>query len=212
MDDHVVTPNLTALLVLTNSQVNGTNNPEPLAFGGTNATLTIDNVDSAGSIQFSSAVYSVKKYAGYALIPVTRTGGTVGAVTVNFTTLDDTAMHGVNYTTVSNTLTFADGQVSQLVSVPILGAATNGLVDLLVQLSTNGLVTQAALGSPNPATLYIIDSDTINEPPGSEDPTYSPLPDSTEMFIPWCCRPTTSCSSAAVLRWPTALPATILPA
>ena len=91
MDDRIVTTNLLAFMVLTNSQVNGTNNSEPLAFGGTNATLTINNVDSAGNFQFSSATYSVKKYAGYALVPVTRTGGSLGTATVNFTTLDDTA-------------------------------------------------------------------------------------------------------------------------
>lgn len=179
INDGVVTPNLVAYMQLTNSLVNGTNNPQPLDFGNsaapTNATLTIVNVNSAGSIQFSSAIYSVKKYAGYALIPVTRTGGSIGTVTVNFTTLDDKAVAGVNYMTVSNTLTFTNGQLSQLVTVPIIGTATNGLVDLFLQLSTNGLVTQAALGSPTNATLNIIDTDTVNEPPGSIDPTYSPF-------------------------------------
>jgi len=73
-----------AYLQLTNSQVNGTNNPAALAFGGTKATLTVVNVDSAGSFEFSSAVYGVKKYGGYALIPITRTGGSIGTVSVSF--------------------------------------------------------------------------------------------------------------------------------
>ena len=167
LDDGVVTPNLTANLQLISSQVNGTNNPEPLTFGGTNATLTIVNVDSAGTFQFSLPTYSVKAYAGYALVPITRTGGSVGNASINFTTLDDTAVHGVNYTTVTNTLTFTNGQVSQVVTVPILSAGTN-LTDLFLQLSTNGLNTLAALGSPAKSTLYIIDS-TITEPPGSVD-------------------------------------------
>ena len=42
-----------------------------------------------------------------------------------------------------------------------------------MQLSPNGLVTTAGLGSPTNAILYIIDSDTVNEPPGSGDTTYN---------------------------------------
>ncbi len=172
MDDGVVTANLVAYLQLTNSLVNGTNNPEPLAFGGTNSMLTINNVDSAGNFQFSAAAYSVKKYAGYALVPVIRTGGSLGTATVNFTTVDATATAGVDYTGVTRMLTFTNGQLTQLIYVPIL-PTTNGLKDFIVQLSTNGLATTAGLGSPTNATMYIIDSDTVNEPPGSGDPTYS---------------------------------------
>ncbi len=63
----------------------------------TNATLTIQNVDSVGTVQFSAPVYGVKKYAGYALIPVVRPGGSVGPVTVDYTTRDGTAVAGANY-------------------------------------------------------------------------------------------------------------------
>jgi uncharacterized delta-60 repeat protein len=171
-DDGVVTPNLVAYLMLTNAQVNGFSTNTPLSLGGTNATLTIANVDSAGSFQFSLPTYSVKKYGGYALIPVTRAGGSVGTASVSFTTADDTAVHGVNYTYTTNTLTFTNGQLSKFVSVPILlTGGTNGLKDLFLKLSNpTGLAT---LGSPSNATLYIIDSDSVNETPGSPDPTYS---------------------------------------
>ncbi len=172
--DGVVTPNLVAYLQLINSQVNGTNSSMPLAFGGTNSTLTILNVDSAGSFQFSSAAYGVKKYGSYALIPVTRMGGSIGTVTVSFTTVDDTALQGVNYVYTTNTLVFTDGQLTRFVTVPIIPVAgTNGLTDLVLQLSNpSGLAT---LGSPNPAKLYIIDSDAVNETPGMPDSTYSPI-------------------------------------
>ena len=178
--DGVATPNLVAYLQLTNSMVNGANAPGPLQFGSattpTNATLTVVNVDSAGTFQFSAASYSVKKYAGYALIPVMRIGGSVGTAAVNFATFDDSATNGINYTGVTNTLVFTNGQVSQTVSVPILSTGgTNGLKDLIVQLNTNGLVTLAALGSPTNSKVYIIDSDSVNEPPGSVDPTYDPF-------------------------------------
>jgi uncharacterized delta-60 repeat protein len=173
IDDHVVTSNLVAFLQLTNSLVSNTNNPEPLAFGGTNATLTVDNTDSAGVFEFSAATYSVKQYGGYALIPVTRTGGSVGTVSVNYFTLDDTASNGVNYVGSTNTLTFTNGQVSQVLTVPILPAGTNALYDLFIRLSTNGLTTAAGLGAPANATLYIINSSIVNESPGSPDVGYT---------------------------------------
>ena len=176
-DDGVVTPNLVAYLQLTNSLVNGTNNPAPLLFGGTNATLTINNVDSSGVIQFTSPIYSVKKYGGYALIPVTRLGGSIGTVSVNYTTLDNTAVQPANYTYATNTLTFTNGQVSQYFTVPVIDDgqpnSPSGPKSLFLQLSTNGLATAATLGAPTNATLYIIDSDSVNEPPGSPDSTYS---------------------------------------
>ena len=171
-DDGVVTPNLVANLQLINCLTNGVAAGAPLSFGGTNAALTIVNVDSAGAIQFTYPTYSVKKYAGYALVPIIRTGGSVGTVSVNVTTLDDTAISGTDYTTVTNTLVFTNGQVMQTIVVPVL-PTTNGLVDLFVQLNTNGLSTLASLGNPAQSTLYIIDSTTVNEPPGSVDTTYS---------------------------------------
>ena len=179
LDDGVVTPNLIANLILTNSTVNGTNNPGPLAYGNaaspTNATLTVVNVDSAGSFQFSQSAYSVKKYAGYALVPVTRAGGSVGSVQVSYTTVDGSAVQGTNYTAVTNTLTFATGQVSELIRVPILddGQTNNpsGPRALLVQLSNP--TGSATLGTPNPATLYIIDSESVNEPPGTPETPYT---------------------------------------
>ena len=170
LDDYIVTSNLLVSLRLTNSLVNGTNNATPLTFGGTNSILNIINVDSAGVIQFSAAQYSVKKYAGYVIIPVVRTGGSVGTLSVDYTTLDGTAVGGINYNPVTNILTFADGQVSQIFTVPIISSATNDLTSLLVQLSNP---TAGALGVQSNATINIIDSSTVNETPGSVDTTYN---------------------------------------
>lgn len=171
LDDGVVTPNLVANLLLTNSFVNTTNNVGPLSFGNTNATLTINNLDSAGSVQFSTSSYSVKKYGGYALIPVIRTGGSIGTVTVGYTTIDGSAQSGSSYTTTAGTLTFSNGVVSQSFLVPITNnPAVTGLVSLTLQLSPpTGLAT---LGTPNVAVLNIIDGDSVDETPGLPDVTY----------------------------------------
>ena len=170
-DDGVVTSNVFAYLRLTNSIVNNINTSVPLSFGGTNATLTINNIDSAGSVQFSSPTYSVKKYGGYALIPVTRTGGSIGTVTFGYKTINGTALAGSSYSTTAGTLTFTNGQVSASFNVPITNnPGITGLVSLSLQLTNqSGL---GSLGNPNLATLNIIDSGSVNETPGSPDVTY----------------------------------------
>jgi len=172
MDDGVVTPNLVAYLQLTNSVVNGTNNPEPLAFGSTNATLTIDNIDSAGSMQFSSPAFAIKKYGGYALIPIVRTNGSVGTTTIAFSTIPGTALPGSSYTPTNGVLTFTNGQVCEYISVSVTNnPAVSGLTYLSLVLTnpTGGAIA----GITTNVNLYIIDSDIVNETPGSADTTYS---------------------------------------
>jgi uncharacterized delta-60 repeat protein len=168
LDDHVVTANLTAGIYLTNSTVNGTNNSTLLAFGGTNATLTINNVDSAGAVQFSTAAYSVNKNGGYALIPVVRLGGSVGSITNTFTTLDNTAVNGIDYQTNSGTMIFTNGQVSQYFTVPIINNSNTKATPLNLTLQLGG----SNLGSPATATLTIINTLNVEESPGSSDITF----------------------------------------
>jgi uncharacterized delta-60 repeat protein len=180
LHDGIYTSNLTVNISLTNGQINGKTNPLALANSTiTNSTLVITNVDFPGTVRFSTAAYSVKKSAGFALIPVIRTGGSAGTITVTNYTSDGTALNGVNYTGQTNVLTFTNGQVSQSFIVPITPGATSGLVTLNLGLTNaaaiNSPLPWTALGSPNKAVLNIIDTDAVNEPPGSADTTYSSL-------------------------------------
>jgi uncharacterized delta-60 repeat protein len=178
--DGIYTSNLTVNISLTNGLAGGKASPNVLGLSSlTNSTLVITNVDFPGTVQFSSGVYSVKKSAGFALIPVIRTGGSAGTITVTNYTANGTALNGVNYTGQTNVLVFTNGQVSQSFKVPITPGATNGLVTLNLGL-TNAVVLNTplpwnALGSPSGAVLNIIDTSSVNEPPGSPDTTYSPL-------------------------------------
>ncbi len=71
---------------------------------------------------------SVVNGSGGATTPVTftitRTGSLSGALTVNWTTADDTAKAGTNYVAASGTVTFADGQATQTVQVTTLNDST----------------------------------------------------------------------------------------
>ena len=180
-DDGIVTSNLTVFLQLTNALLNTQINTNVLGLSlYTTATLYITNVDSSGTVQFTAPAYSVKKYGGFALIPVVRIGGISGTDTVNYATADGTAVAGINYSNVSGTLTFTNGETGKFFPVPIIDDGTNdGLKSFTVTLS-NASPTNA-LGTITNATVNIIDTEpgenfpTVNEPPGSPDVTYLTL-------------------------------------
>jgi len=135
---------------------------------GTPAVATISIVENdappqAGSLQFSGPNYAVAENGGSALITVTRTGGSAGAVAVSHASADGSATAGSDYSASSGTLSFADGEVSRSFSVTILDdQAYEGNETLSLSLSgpTNG----AVLGSPVDATLTINENDSMQAP------------------------------------------------
>jgi len=149
----------------------------PSLFGAiSNATLIITNDNSYGALQFSAPVYSVNENGGSATIVVTRTGGAVGQVSVNYATADGTALADIDHAGVTNyvythgTLVFAAGQLSASFAVPV---KDDGIVDsppasfyFNVTLSNP---TNAVLGSPASAQVQILDAESFNHPPGSPD-------------------------------------------
>jgi uncharacterized delta-60 repeat protein len=155
-------------VTLSNPTLNGVATPS--LFGLiTSATLTIINDNSYGSLQFSAPAYAVNENGGYATITVTRTGGAVGPVSVNFaTTNGPNAFGGTNFVSTNGTLSFVNGQISSSFTVPILddGVADTQPFYFPVLLSNP---VNAALGVPTNALVSILDVETFNRPPGSPD-------------------------------------------
>ena len=90
------------------------------------AVLTITDDDVAGVITFGAPTFTVKEGAGPALIKANRAGG-AGGVTVDFTTADGTANAPGDYTAMSQTLSFAAGETSKTIAIPIApGAGREG--------------------------------------------------------------------------------------
>ncbi len=89
------------------------------------------------------------------VVPLIRTGSADRDDTVDFTTLDGSAVSGRDYTAVSGTIHFAPGQRSQSIPVPlILGAATNGALSFQIQLTKAG--AGASLGALTNALATLI--------------------------------------------------------
>ncbi len=113
-----------------------------------------------GSLQFSSDAYNTGESGGTVTITVTRTGGSDGTVSVNYSTSDGTATAGSDYRAASGVLRWADGDTSpKSFNVTIINdnvQEENETVNLILTAPTGG----ASLGSPSRATLTIVDDDT----------------------------------------------------
>jgi hypothetical protein len=118
---------------------------------------------SAGTLSFSSSTYSVQEDGGTRTITVTRTGGTSGAVSVSYGTSNGTATSGSDYTAVSSTLSFADGEGgSKTFDVTILDNGTaeaDETFTVVLSSPTGG----AALGTSS-ATVTILNDDEPDAP------------------------------------------------
>ena len=114
---------------------------------------------NAGCIEFSSSSFSTNEGASSATITVRRRAGKTGVVTVNFTTSDNTATAGSDYTAVSGTITFGDGDISdKTFTVQILDDGTFEHSENIA-LSLSNPSGGATLGLQCNATLSIKDND-----------------------------------------------------
>ena len=127
---------------------------------GSPATATV-NIGSNpnGMFEFSPSTYSVDETGGSVILTVTRSAGTNGAVTVDYTTSDGTALSGTNYDATSGTLTFNAGEASKTITVSVTSdGSNNGDKAFTVALSNP---TGGADLSANPmATVVVKDVST----------------------------------------------------
>ena len=130
------------------------------------AVLSILDDETGGTIQFASALTKVAEAVGVAQVLVSRTGSTAGGAMVDFTTVNGTAIAGTDFgalgdgTPPSGTLTFAAGQTSQKVFVPIIDtAAADGVRSLTLTLSNPLPASATLLGARTTTTLQIIDNE-----------------------------------------------------
>ncbi|MBW8878653.1 MAG: DUF1929 domain-containing protein [Acidobacteria bacterium] len=119
--------------------------------------ITIQIGQPAQVLALSSSSYATGE-AGPAVVAVTRSGGSTGTVTVQYSTADGTARAGSDYTATSGTLTFAAGETRKVLSVPILNDAVQE-PDESFTVTLSNPTGGASLGSPQTATVTIVDDD-----------------------------------------------------
>lgn len=119
----------------------------------------IDDENPAGIIQVANTVDWVSEHQAFTTIVAERTGGTAGAVSVAFKTVNGSAIADSDFTSTTGTLTFAAGQVFAAIQVPILNDAVDEPDEFFrVELSSPG--GGASVGARSVATRFIISDDS----------------------------------------------------
>ena len=112
-----------------------------------------------GTVQLKATASSVSESAGTASIAVTRTGGSNGAISVSVSTASGSATSGQDFTAVSTTVEFADGDTAdKIVLIPLLD-------DAVPEGTESFEVSMVSVANPfaTPLTVTITDDD----PPGT---------------------------------------------
>ena len=120
-------------------------------------TVTIYANDA---VLFSSAGVSVHENAGVATLTVKLSGPSSLPVTVSYATTDGTALAGSDYTTSSGTVTFAPGDTSEAITIPLIDdtlAEANETFTIQLNSPSN-----ANLGAPATATVTIYGNDSVS--------------------------------------------------
>ncbi|MBI2440801.1 MAG: hypothetical protein HYV35_05455 [Lentisphaerae bacterium] len=136
------------------------------SIAGTNvASVTIVDNDypPAGVLQFAAASAQVAEDGGSVILSVMRTGGSYGPATVAYATAAGTATAGLDYETVQGTLSWSDADNSgKTIAVPITDDSIDESDETFTL--TLGNAQGASLGSPNVATVTVLDNDLPPQP------------------------------------------------
>jgi len=161
--DSLTEGNETIVLSLSNCQLNGESTGPCSSLFVIQATVTITIVDNPpGVIAFNNSSYTVTE-AGQVAVSVTRSGGSYGAVSVNYATSNGTAIAGQDYTATSGTLSWADGDTA---SKTILVNTTADLVNEgneNFQLALSSPTGGSTLGSSSTANITIVNQSSPGE-------------------------------------------------
>jgi hypothetical protein len=134
------------------------NAPEGVLLGAhTEATVWI--IDNDTGISFTQPDYGFTESAGHASLTVQRGNDVfLGEFSVDYTTVEGSAVAGADFTSTSGTLIFAEGEQLKTIDVPILNdGLTEGWESFSLRLTnpTGGML----LGYPDTAQIMIEDND-----------------------------------------------------
>ncbi|KAK3092010.1 hypothetical protein FSP39_024428 [Pinctada imbricata] len=95
--------------------------PDQMAVVGKRAItqVVILNDDEPGTLDFPKPSFLFKESVGTAMIPLQRTNGADGEISVKWKTKDITAVGGRDYKETSGTLTFEHGEITKMIEITI---------------------------------------------------------------------------------------------
>jgi hypothetical protein len=128
--------------------------------GNTSEFSSCDATKTTGSAQLGAANYKVIEDVGVLTVPVLRIGGSLGALTVDYSTVGITAEAGQDFVPISGSLTFANGETSKTLEIAILDDAVNEPEETFALVLKSTTSTEA-VGSPGAAIFTVQDHNTV---------------------------------------------------
>jgi uncharacterized delta-60 repeat protein len=123
------------------------------------AVVNIVNTNQPGVVQFATASYSVAENAGNVTLTVTESSGSTVPVAVTYATSDGTAVAGTNYAASTGTLTFAPGQTSASITIPVLDDGVFSVPNKSFNVTLSNPTNGATLGTTVSAAVTLIEKD-----------------------------------------------------
>ena len=138
----------------------------PLDKGGSTPNEYLDvQVGFDPRIQWQAAIYNEDETLGSAVLTLTRSGNSAGAVSVNYATADGSATAPANYAAQSGVISWADGDAStKTITISLVNnAAFTGLKNFTVAITnpTGGVIVNSSTATVNIAS------------PGTADPGFA---------------------------------------
>src|SRR5580658_1593598 len=119
--------------------------------GSANTSTSVSSDSSSGLIALSSSDYTVAP-SSTAVVTIYRVGSAQGSATVNYTTVDGSAVAGTDYVATSGSVTWQDGDSSaKTVSVPVTKLASGKNFNFAL----TDVAGQATFGSPAVALIGV---------------------------------------------------------
>ena len=133
--------------------------------GLTNALLRIINPNYQGYLNFTTNLYAGNLSSGAINVIVSRTVGSKGSLTVQYATTNGTAISGVDYVGVTNTLSWNNGDVTpRAITIPLIAnnliGSTKQFAINLFNPTLNGASAPSLFGAVTNATLLIINDNS----------------------------------------------------
>ncbi|MDH5392241.1 MAG: hypothetical protein OEY11_03540, partial [Gammaproteobacteria bacterium] len=143
------------------------------SIGNSIATINITDDDAVpGTLSLSSSTYSVQENNSVATLTVNRSGGSNGAVSVNYASANGTAVAGSDYSPATGSLTWADGDSASKSFIVVITNDTAYEADETLTLNLSGATNGAALGTSS-AVLTILGNDAAPGTLAFTSSTYS---------------------------------------
>ena len=144
---------------------------------GTLVAVEYDN-DAIGSLEFEHGAFSYTEYVSRKYLPVIRTGGNYGAVTVHYSTMDGTAVAGYDYQQTNGTLSWIDGDFDPKYAVVMTLHDLDPEPDEMFHVNLDSPGGGATLGTVSNMTVTIKANDEHAAPDVS-----MLMPASEEVFV-----------------------------